>query len=170
MEFVPGQRESLAEETAPGLVIVRSITKLLGIPGLKAGYLFAPPDLAALIRSRRSRWAVNSLALTALGEWATRPDAGAEIAGRIASRRRDLVARLEEISGVDVYPAHANFVLVRVLDGSRTASQLAEMGYAVRPASSFPGLTSRDLRITVRCASANNRLAAALALAVQTSG
>ena len=42
MELVPGERESVAGEQLPGVVVLRSITKLLAIPGLRAGYLIAP--------------------------------------------------------------------------------------------------------------------------------
>ena len=44
MPFCPGEPASLASRAdLPGLVVVRSLTKLWAIPGLRAGYLLAHP-------------------------------------------------------------------------------------------------------------------------------
>jgi histidinol-phosphate aminotransferase len=44
MELTPGEAESLAgRRDLPGLAVVRSLTKLCGLAGIRAGYLLAPP-------------------------------------------------------------------------------------------------------------------------------
>ena len=62
-----------------------------------------------------------------------------------------------------MWPAAANYVLVRVPDGAGVAARLRERGIVVRPAGTFPGLTGDDLRITARAPRDNERLAGALA-------
>jgi len=68
MEFTAGETESLADRgDLPGLVVVRSLTKLWGLAGIRAGYLLAPPQIAAALGAARQPWSVNSLACATLG-------------------------------------------------------------------------------------------------------
>ena len=48
MDLVPGEPGSLVRTALEDVIVVRSLTKLLGIPGLRAGYAVAPPALAAI--------------------------------------------------------------------------------------------------------------------------
>ena len=61
MDMVPGEPSSLAGERLPDVIVIRSLTKSLGIPGLRAGYAIAPEPLAARLRAARppgprTRW------------------------------------------------------------------------------------------------------------------
>jgi histidinol-phosphate/aromatic aminotransferase/cobyric acid decarboxylase-like protein/adenosyl cobinamide kinase/adenosyl cobinamide phosphate guanylyltransferase len=166
MDLVPGEPASLVRERLPDVIVIRSLTKSLAIPGLRAGYAVAPAGLARRLRAVRPPWSCNALALAAMRETARRPDALATAAGRAQEARADLEARLAEIPGLRTWPGAANFVLVRVQDGSAVAARLCAARIAVRPAGSFPGLTADDLRITARSADENARLVAALARAL----
>jgi histidinol-phosphate/aromatic aminotransferase/cobyric acid decarboxylase-like protein len=76
MEFTVGEAETLAgRRDLPGLVLVRSLTKLWGLAGIRAGYLLAPPALVSALRAARQPWSVNTLACAALAAWA---DQGAD--------------------------------------------------------------------------------------------
>jgi histidinol-phosphate aminotransferase len=166
MDLVPGEPASLAREPLDDVIVVRSLTKSLAIPGLRAGYAVAAPPLAERLRAVRPPWSANALALAALAAVARRPDALAEAAGRADRERGDLARRLEPVAGVRMWPGAANFVLVQVGDGPGVAAALRERGIAVRPAGSFPGLGPGHLRLTARGPAENERLAAALAEAV----
>jgi histidinol-phosphate aminotransferase len=165
MDFVPGEPETLAaERELPGLVVVRSLTKLHAIPGLRAGYLLAPAPLAARLRAQRAAWSVNALALAAIEAIAARPDHAEAIAHQTAHARADLAERLARVPGASVHPGAANFLLVRLPGGAATAERLRrEQGIAVRPCASFPGLTADHLRLTVRDPETHARVVAALA-------
>jgi len=167
MDMVPGEPASLVAAAHEGVIVVRSLTKSLAIPGLRAGYAVAPPPLAARLRAVRPPWSCNALALAALTALARRPQTLARNAVRAQAERRDLEARLATIPGLRTWPAAANYVLVRVPGyGPRVTAHLREHGIAIRPAASFPGLTADDLRLTARGPEANERLARALADAV----
>jgi len=166
MDLVPGEPASLVREALDDVVVVRSLTKVLGIPGLRAGYAVAAPALASRLRAVRPPWSANALALAALRAAAERPEALAGIAARAAQEREDLAVRLAAIEGIVLWPGAANFLLVVVPGGPRVVAALRRQGIAVRPAASFPGLTPDHLRITARDPRANARLAAALAGAV----
>lgn len=163
MDLVPGEPASLVRESLDDVVVVRSLTKALAIPGLRAGYAVAAPALAERLRAVRPPWSANALALTALAAAARRPDALAAAAARAHSERDDLARRLDAIPGVRTWPGAANFVLVEVADGPAVVAALREQAIAVRPAASFPGLGPGHIRLTARAPQQNARLAAALA-------
>jgi histidinol-phosphate aminotransferase len=162
MDFVPGEPETLAGASElPGLVVVRSLTKMYALPGLRAGYLLAPAPLARRLREHRPGWSVNALALAATEACAADRHHATTIATATATARADLAARLAAHPRLAVSPgARANFLLVE--GPPRLAEHLATSGIAVRPCASFPGLGPRHVRITVRDAAAHAVLAEAL--------
>lgn len=147
----------------PGVVAVRSLTKLWGLAGLRAGYVVGPPELLGRLAAGRQPWSVNSLALTAV-EALTSPAAEEERrtrAASVAELRTELVAGLRTVGGLEVWDAHANFVLLRsARPGLR--DRLLEHGLAARRADTFPGLDDRAVRVAVRDHATNQRLIAAL--------
>jgi histidinol-phosphate/aromatic aminotransferase/cobyric acid decarboxylase-like protein len=166
MDFVAGQRASLARRAQDGLVVVRSMTKLWSLAGVRVGYLLAAPDLVAALEAQRQPWSVNAPALAALTACTRDAATPRRVAWEVASARVALQARLSALPGVRVWPGEANFLLLEVPDGPATIAALAAAGVAVRPASSFPGLTEDHLRVAVRRPAENERLVAGLAEAL----
>jgi histidinol-phosphate aminotransferase len=169
MDLVPGEPATLVRERLDDVIVVRSITKALSIPGLRAGYAVAPAPLAARLRAVRPPWSANVLALAALTAAARRPDVMAVISERSTIEREDLERRLASVAGVRTWPSVANFCLVAVADGPAVLAALRERRIAVRAAASFPGLGAGDLRVTARSPEENERLVTALAQAVDAS-
>jgi histidinol-phosphate/aromatic aminotransferase/cobyric acid decarboxylase-like protein/adenosyl cobinamide kinase/adenosyl cobinamide phosphate guanylyltransferase len=163
IDLVPGEPGSLAREALADVIVVRSLTKSLAIPGLRAGYALAAPPLADRLRAVRPPWSVNALALAALDAVARRPEVLAERAERTSEERDDLARRLAQIEGLRTWPSAANYCLVEVADGAAVAAALRARRIAVREAASFPGLDGRHLRLTARTPEENARLCAALA-------
>jgi histidinol-phosphate/aromatic aminotransferase/cobyric acid decarboxylase-like protein/adenosyl cobinamide kinase/adenosyl cobinamide phosphate guanylyltransferase len=166
MDMVPGEAGTLVGERLADVIVVRSLTKALAIPGLRAGYAVAPPALAARLREVRPPWSANALALAALTAAAGHPDALAATAARATAEREDLERRLASVVGVRTWPSAANFCLVEVADGPAVLAALRERRIAVRAAASFPGLGAGDLRLTARGPEENEHLVAALAEAL----
>ncbi len=163
MEFTGTQLESLAERSElPGVLVLRSLTKLWSVPGLRAGYLLGPAELISALRAARQPWAVNTLACAALAACARQHSRVFEVAEKIAGWRETLIAGLLRLQGIRVWPSHANFVLVRVPDGPRIRQGLLERKIAVRRADTFPGLGPDHIRIAVRPPEDTARLLAAL--------
>lgn len=162
MDLVPGEPGSLAGDPVDDVIVVRSLTKALAVPGLRVGYALAPPRLAAALRAVRPPWSANAVALAALRAAAAHPGELAAIAERVRAERQDLERRLDD-TGIRRFPSAANFVLVEVDHGPAALSRLHAAGIAVRPCASFPGLTAHHLRITAREPDANARVAEALA-------
>jgi histidinol-phosphate aminotransferase len=162
MDFVIDGRSSLAGRVdLPGLVVLRSVTKLWSVPGLRAGYLVAARGLARRLRRHQQPWPVPSRALAAIAAACDDEAWRVQTAEGVARRRRAMARRLGRIPGVVVHEGAANFVLVEVASGPAVHKALLARGVAVRP-STFPLLPPRYLRVAVRDASATEQLAQAL--------
>jgi histidinol-phosphate aminotransferase len=166
MDFVPGEPESLAERDIPGLIVIRSVTKVLGVPGARAGYVLAGASLAGRLRRARPAWSLNSIALAILEAAAQRPEYAVAVAIETRRRRAALADALAALEGVVVHPSAANFLLLRTRVGVAEAL-LSHHGIAVRPAGGFPGLRPGHVRVTVRGAPLDAVLAEALGEALQ---
>lgn len=131
----------------PGVVCVRSLTKLWGLAGLRVGYLLAEPALARRLDEVRQPWPVNALAIHATTLLCAAEGERRERSDRIAEARRDLLEELAALP-LEVWPSPANYLLVRSgLTDLR--SRLLDRGVAVRRGETFPGLDSTFVRITV---------------------
>jgi histidinol-phosphate/aromatic aminotransferase/cobyric acid decarboxylase-like protein/adenosyl cobinamide kinase/adenosyl cobinamide phosphate guanylyltransferase len=166
MEMVPGEPGSLAGQRLDDVIVIRSLTKLLSIPGLRAGYALAPSRLAAAIEAVRPPWSANALALAALCVASEHPAEMAARAERSAAEGADLTRRLAAVAGIRTWPSVTNFCLIEVADGPAVVAALRAQRIAVRPAASFPGLGPDHLRVTGRDPERNARVVAAISEAL----
>jgi histidinol-phosphate/aromatic aminotransferase/cobyric acid decarboxylase-like protein/adenosyl cobinamide kinase/adenosyl cobinamide phosphate guanylyltransferase len=166
MDMVPGEPGSLAGQRLDDVIVIRSLTKLLAVPGLRAGYALAPSRLAAAIEAVRPPWSANALALAALRVASERPAEMAARAERSAAEGADLSRRLAAVAGVRTWPSVTNFCLIEVADGPAVVAALRAQHIAVRPAASFPGLGPGHLRVTARDPERNARVAMAISEAL----
>src|SRR5205814_7041256 len=138
--------ESLAERPLAGVVVVRSLTKLWSLAGIRAGYLLAAAEVVAKLEANRQPWSVNALACAALAHCAGDTETSRRVAALVTREREHLHTGLIE-HGLTVWPSVANFLLARIPDGAAVHARLLGAGIAVRPGSSFPSLDADYLRI-----------------------
>jgi histidinol-phosphate aminotransferase len=131
----------------PGVVAVRSLTKLWGLAGLRVGYLLAEPDLARRLDEVRQPWPVNALAVHATTWLCPAEEERRARAGRVAEARHGLLEELASLP-VQVWPSPANYLLVRS-ELPDLRARLLDRGVAVRRGETFPGLDSTFVRITI---------------------
>ncbi|WP_249010707.1 aminotransferase class I/II-fold pyridoxal phosphate-dependent enzyme [Conexibacter sp. DBS9H8] len=162
MSMIPDEPGSLAAASRKDVIVIRSLTKILSVPGLRVGYALAPPPLATALTAVQPPWSANAFALAALIAAAAHREDLAARAQRAATERADLVRALAAVDQVTVSPSATNFVLIEVPDGPRLLAGLAARRIAVRPAGSFPGYGPHHLRLTARDPAANARLVAAI--------
>ena len=152
------------------LIILKSMTKLYAVPGLRLGLALATPGVAARVRAQLPPWSVNSLAL-AFGAKVLADEEYAhesrELVGRL---RTDLAAALAALGGIKVYEGQANYLLCQWQElpqgfqtGSEVNAALLKRGIAVRDCANFPGLGPDFFRLAVRTEAENAALLAALA-------
>jgi histidinol-phosphate/aromatic aminotransferase/cobyric acid decarboxylase-like protein len=153
------ERESLAGVALPGVLVVRSLTKLWSLAGVRAGYALGERELVRRLDAQRQPWSVNAVACAALRWCAGDDETPARVAAEVETAR---TALLDSLDGVRVWPSEANFLLLRVPDGPAVIEGLRRRGIAVRPAASFPGLDDSYLRVAVRGEPDDAALVAAL--------
>jgi threonine-phosphate decarboxylase len=148
-------RDSLAG--TPGVVVARSLTKLFGFPGLRAGFAVATGDLGERLQTARQPHSVSAPAL-AVGRYCmTQSGFVAETKQRVRSERRRMREALE--AQFEVAPSSAPFLLLDA--GDRDVDELLaharNQGVALRDARSFRRLDSH-VRVAVRLPEENDRL------------
>ena len=150
----------------PGLLCVRSLTKLWGLAGLRVGYAVGPATLITRLAEGRQPWSPNTLALTALESLVGAEAERRSRADAVTRLRADLIRDLRAVDGLRVWDSSANFLLVQ---GPRPGLREALLGHglAARRADTFPGLDDHSVRVAVRDRATNQRLVAALRDIVQ---
>ncbi|MFB6127353.1 MAG: aminotransferase class I/II-fold pyridoxal phosphate-dependent enzyme [Halolamina sp.] len=161
-------RPSLAGE--PGVVVTRSLTKLFGLPGIRAGFAVADGALADDLATARRAWNCSTPAVR-VGARCLRAEAFvAETRDRVAAERERLAAALSERYGVR--PSEAPYLLLEVpadaapdRDGDdpvdRVLARARDRGVAIRDARTFRRL-NRHVRVAVKERPANDRLLEAM--------
>jgi histidinol-phosphate aminotransferase len=150
-DSVPGEPESLAGDSLPDVLVLRSLTKTWSLAGLRVGYVLGAPQLLARLTARRAHWPVGTLQLTAIAACCAAEavaDAAAD-AKRLAALRAEMAAGLQA-AGADVVDGRAPFVLFRTPGADRVRNKLHNKGIAVRRCDTFVGLDDRYLRAAVR--------------------
>jgi histidinol-phosphate aminotransferase len=155
MDAVPGEPESLAGASIPGLVVIRSLTKTWGLAGLRVGYVLAAPGLIEQLAAVQPHWPVSTPALAAAiacsNEQAVAEAAQAAL--DIDRQRAYLLDGLLDPAdlGARTYgEPRGPFVLVHIEGAAVLRNALRERGFAVRRGDTFPGLGPDWLRIAVR--------------------
>jgi threonine-phosphate decarboxylase len=148
------------------LIVLRSMTKLYALAGLRLGFLVASPPLAKRVREADEPWSVSALAQLAGRESLKDRNYLRRTLELIATERRYLTEQLGLIPGLVVYPSVTNFLLMKITrpgwDAPRVQQGLIRHGMLIRDCRSFPGLGGGFMRIAVRGRKENSRLLGAL--------
>ncbi|WP_049986523.1 aminotransferase class I/II-fold pyridoxal phosphate-dependent enzyme [Halobellus rufus] len=150
---------SLAGEA--GVIAARSLTKMFGLPGIRAGFAVATGDLGDRLRAARPTWGLSTPA-AAVGTYCLRQTEFVErTCERVASERERMREALS--ARYDVAPSDAPFLLVDVGGESVDAvlDRARRRGIAIRDARTFARLDSH-VRVAVRRPHENDLLLDAL--------
>lgn len=158
----------------PNLVIVRSMSKHCGVPGLRLGYCYTGhAERAEYLRASLPTWNINTLAEFFLSMLPATDAEYHEARRRLVADVRRLYAALFGIAGITVYPTGANFVCFRV-DNGMTARQvqrrlLVEHNMYVRDCSNKQGMDRFHIRVASQGYEKDQELVAALPLVLQAT-
>ncbi|MDR0849096.1 MAG: aminotransferase class I/II-fold pyridoxal phosphate-dependent enzyme [Propionibacteriaceae bacterium] len=117
-------RDFLAEY--PHVVVVKSISKSYGVPGLRLGVAVSgDADYVAALRQDVAIWNINSFAefyLQIEGKYAKEYAAGMDL---FREARALFMTVLEDVPHIVVFPSQANFVMIELVDCPLTVATLA---------------------------------------------
>ena len=141
------------------LLVTGSLTKILGIPGVRLGYLCAQPQVLEKVQKYQLTWELSCFAeAVALALPEHKADIQADSI-RNAKRRKELISGLETL-GVYVYPSQSACVLAdfgRPAEG--IAQALKERKILVRSCMSFDDIADGcHLRLAVKDEVSNQKL------------
>ena len=109
----------------PNLIVVKSISKSYGVPGLRLGVLACSNEKYIMhIRKANAIWNINSFGEYFLQIYDKYNKTYAAACDSIADERSRFSARLAKIPGLAVFPSQANYILCR-LTGTVQAEELA---------------------------------------------
>ncbi len=150
--------EAAGRRPLDGTVSLRSITKDHAVPGIRAGWAIAPPEVAARIELGRPPWTTSAPARAALEASVRHEDWVVTCRRRLLADRRMLAADLRAL-GFDPDPSDTVWLVVPVGDAPAFRERLLrDHGVAVRDCSSF-GLPDR---VRLRAGPGQERLVEAL--------
>lgn len=152
----------------PNLVVVKSISKSYGIPGIRLGVLFSmDKELINMIKKDAAIWNINSFAEFYMQimekynkeyEWAL---------DKLRTVRHEMLEELRKMKGLRVIPSQANYFLVEITNGmsARELTRILLLRYNLF-IKDLSGKISADkgqyIRLAVRTREDNRKLLKAL--------
>lgn len=153
--------------TMPAVIVLRSLTKIFSVPGLRLGYMISHPELARALEKLMPTWRVNILAqrfgekISSYSQFLERSRSA------LKDHREEFLSDLRQVPGLKIFDSAANFFLVKFLSlnlkSSEVTDRLAGRGILVRCCDDFEGLEKeRFIRLAVRKPDQNKIVAQAI--------
>ena len=159
IEYCPEHSVVSLIENHERLLVTGSMTKILGIPGVRLGYLCAQPQVLEELKKYQLTWELSCFAEAVAFAL---PQHKAEIqadSNRNAARRKELISGLETL-GIYVYPSQSACVLAdfgKPVDA--IAEALKQRKILVRSCMSFDDINDGcHLRLAVKDEASNQKL------------
>ncbi len=160
-----GERESLISlvKDFDNLIVIRSLTKLFSIAGLRLGYIVSNPELLKRLESKRDPWPMNSFAIKAgvtLLENKKEYDIWTKkIHNWINIEKKWIFHKIAKINGLKVFDSSTNFFLIKHKNSLLpNIEYLASKGILIRECSNFRSLSNKWARISIQKHNQNKKI------------
>jgi len=161
-----GENESLIPLTKKfdNLIVIRSLTKLFSIPGLRLGYMISSSAICQNLNNLRDPWPVNSLAIQAGIKLLSSKEKYKKWIMKIHSwvniEKKWLTDELKKISQIKVHESSTNFFLIQSEDSlMEVINYLSRKKILIRECSSFRSLDDKWARISLQTHNNNQIIA-----------
>ncbi|NQW22772.1 MAG: histidinol-phosphate aminotransferase family protein [SAR202 cluster bacterium] len=147
----------------PNLLVLKSLSKNCGIPGIRLGYAATGnAERLADLRKDLPIWSINSFAqyfLEEMGEYRTEYT---ESCRQVREATQKLARGLQQVPFLEPFPTQGNFILCRILNGitgeELTAHLFEDCRVLVNNCGAKEGLEGNYIRIACRTEEDNTRL------------
>ncbi|OGR51840.1 MAG: hypothetical protein A3I11_08020 [Elusimicrobia bacterium RIFCSPLOWO2_02_FULL_39_32] len=145
------------------ILILRSLTKILSIPGLRLGYCVGSKEIIEKFNSLMPTWRVNIFAQKIGEEIKNFKQFMIDSSRMLTVLKDNLTARLQAIPFLKTFKSSSNFLLLKILNpkfrSSGLTKTLLKKGILIRSCNDFFGLEQDQyLRIAVRKENENSYL------------
>ena len=155
-------------ETYPHMLVMKSISKSYGVPGIRLGILCsADTEIISQIKKKVSIWNINSFCEFFMQIYTKYEKDYKRACDKFIEERNDFESKLREISFLRVIPSQANYFLVEVLPpftaNGLVLKMLKEFNILMRDCSGKGGFDGKQyMRIAVRDHKDNTKLVESL--------
>lgn len=137
------------------LFIIKSLTKIYSIPGLRIGFGAGPKHIITELNKNRIPWNITTLAEKAITETLPITKKYLKKSRKIIKQEREyLIKELTKINGIKIISGDANFLLIDITNTGYTSQELTEQlikhHILIRDCSTFTGLTNSYIRIAIK--------------------
>lgn len=154
------------------VIVLWSVSKIFGMPGLRAGFLVANQPVIDRFRRYMQPWCVNSLAQEAVAYIGANLEAVTAFItatrAHLAEESRLFRQRLAA-APLTLYPSTTSYILIGLPQGCTATAvcrSLAEQRFLIRNCANFHGLDEGFIRIALKDAATNEAVARHLLAAV----
>lgn len=140
------------------LFILKSFTKMYGIPGIRLGYgISADVDLIGNIKRTMQSWSVSHVAQAAGITACSLNEYEEKTAAAVEKNRKWLLGRLQKL-GFQVWDGSANFLFFRAAGCTDLYDICMKRGICIRHCNNYRGIGNDYYRVAVRTQADNERL------------
>lgn len=142
------------------IFILRSMTKIFAVPGLRIGYGIGKTDTISKLNQIKEPWTINSLALRSIPVLLEDSDYLKKTRSWYHEEKQFLYNELKTVPHIKVIESETNFFLIKLLksDASSLREHLLNKKIYVRSCDDFQGLSNKFIRIAVRKRRENSKL------------
>jgi threonine-phosphate decarboxylase len=171
MPFVAdGETHSLLGCALDNVSVLYSISKIFGVPGLRAGFLVANRSTIQRFERLAHPWSLNSLAQEAICYIGKKQIAVKDFIQQTRSylsyERQKFMAFMSDCGRITLYPSVTSYILMRLPPNESADSictALSHQRILVRNCSNFRGLSDQYIRMALKTPEMNRIAAARLA-------
>jgi len=149
-------------EKYPNLIVVKSISKSYGVPGLRLGVLASADEkLMNFLKKDVTIWNINSFGEFFLQIYEKYNDDYKKALRKFYAERENFMRKLSQIPNLRILPTQANFLMIELLNGLKAevlCEKLLEQNILIKNLNGKKGISGEWIRVAVKTEQENNKL------------
>lgn len=142
------------------IFILRSMTKIFAVPGLRLGYGIAKQDIISKLNQMKEPWTINSLALKSIQVLLKDSQYLDKTQHWYSEEKQFLYNGLKSLPNIKIIKSETNFFLLKLLkhDAAQLKKHLLNKKIFIRSCDDFQGLSDKYIRIAIKKREENTKI------------